>query len=284
MGAIFLLAGGLKAMDPFGFARQIDSYGWLPAGLTAAAAFLFILLELLLGAGLVLDVRPRAMAGGATALLMLFVLVSADAWVRGTVVDCGCFGKLVQRGPGEVVVEDLLMLGLLLPSFLLGVGPRRARWRFGAAVATSLLGAGFALAAPHLPLDGLVTALVPGAELKEMGLDALVPEGGAVLVALLETETEASVHAVPGLNEIAATMPEVHVVGLAAAGPEERAMFGWTRGAGFPVEEVAGATLGTLARRLPRFALLVDGRVRAVWNEIPPDPGTLRTVLEGAST
>ncbi len=143
--------------------------------------------------------------------------------------------------------------------------------------------AGLALAAPHLPLDDLVTRLVPGAGVREMGLDALVPERGVVLFALMDLEAEPSVSAVAGLNQVALAHASVHVMALAAATSEERAMFGWTAGAGFPVEEVGATTLRPLARTLPRFALLMDGRVQAVWNDKPPDPDTVRTALGGTS-
>jgi len=284
VGVIFLFAGVVKALHPEGFARQIDAYGWLPSAFTYGAAFLLIAVEFFLAAALLLDARPLAASLGTAGLLLLFIVASGTAWSRGMDIDCGCFGSVVERGPGEVIIEDAIMLGLLLPTFLLGrSGPGR-RWRTAAAVAVAVLGVGLAVAAPRLPVDGLVTDLVPGADLEKLGMDALVPHPGAVLVALMEVEEEPgelSREMVARVNEIVLAVPELEVIGFAAAGPDERAVFGWTTGAGFLVDEVAPTMVDAMARTLPRFALLVDGRVVAVWNENPPDPGALRSAIGG---
>lgn len=284
VGAVFLVAVGTKAVDPAGFARQIDAYGWLPAGWSAAAAFALIATEMALAAALLLGAWPRPAAAATAALLALFVVASGEAWLAGRQIDCGCFGSLVERGPGEVVIEDLILLALLVPSFVVAAVPARGRWRGPVVVACCLLALGLAVAAPHLPLDDWVTDLAPGATVEKIGMDTLVPEQGAVVIALLDLKGDASRGAVAGLNDLAGGLPEAEVIGFAAAGPEERATFGWTAGAGFRVEEVGAATADALARRLPRFALLVDGRVAAVWNDTPPTAQAVRQVLGGAAS
>ena len=118
VGALFVLAGGIKALDPMGFARQIDTYGWLPTDWTGPAALLLVGVEILLGAALLLDARPLVASVGTGGLLLLFIAVTAEAWSQGRTIDCGCFGNLVNRGPGEVILEDVIMLGLLVPTFL----------------------------------------------------------------------------------------------------------------------------------------------------------------------
>ena len=52
-----LVAGGVKALNPAGFARQIDAYQWLPTQTTGTAALLLVVVELLLGAALLLQGR-----------------------------------------------------------------------------------------------------------------------------------------------------------------------------------------------------------------------------------
>jgi uncharacterized membrane protein YphA (DoxX/SURF4 family) len=285
VGAVLLLAGGIKALDPVGFSLEIDAYGWLPEGLTHPAAIFFIAVELLLGAALVLQARPRLAAWGTAALLLLFVGVLGEAWAAGRQLPgCGCFGGLVERTPGQALVEDLLLLAALVPTLLCGRLPEGAPWRAAVAAGLSAAGLGLAVAAPSLPLDDLVTDLRPGQAVAKIGLDALVPEKGAVLMALLDLDGAPSQAAVPALNEVARSLPEVTVTGLAAADPEARALFGWTHGAGFPVDEIGAGTVRSLARALPRFALLVDGTVVAVWTGNPPAPAVLREALEGAES
>lgn len=283
VGAIFLFAGVAKALHPSGFATQIDSYGWIPTEWTYAAAVGFIAVELVLGSALIFDVLPRASAAGVAALLGLFIVVLFDAWFNERQVDCGCFGNLAQRGPGQALGEDIGMLVLLVPTFLWRGVPHRAHWRMATVAAISVLGLGLTVAAPSLPLDGLLTALVPEADLEQLGMDALVPEQGAVLVALLDIQDETSWQSVEALNGLAVEVLEVEIMALAAAGPEDRAAFGWEAGSGFPVEEIGASTMNSLARRLPRFALLVDGRVTTVWDVQPPGPEELRSALEGGT-
>jgi uncharacterized membrane protein YphA (DoxX/SURF4 family) len=284
LGLIFLVAASLKAIDPAGFAAQIEAYGWLPGDWIHQAAIFFIVIEFLLGAALVVDVLPRLASAGMGTLLVLFLVVLTEAWYNGKTVDCGCFGGQSGVGPGEGAIRDVGFLALLVPTLLWGARPTGARWRAGVVAATVVVGLGLTLAAPSLPLDGLLTKLSLGADLEALELDALVPEQGAVFVALLDLEGESSRQVVPALNDLALDVMEADMLAFAAAGPEPRFLFGMEQGAGFPVEEIGSGTLGSLARKLPRFALLVDGKVVAVWNEQPPDAGSLRSVLEGGTS
>ena len=58
----------------------------------------------------------------------------------------------------------------------------------------------------------------------------------------------------------------------------------WSNGAGFRVEEIGKGAVGTLARKLPRFALVIDGRVAAIWNDAPPAATAVRGMMGGSST
>jgi len=214
---------------------------------------------------------------------VLFVAVMGEAWLAGRDVDCGCFGSLVERGPGEVVLEDLALLALLLPT-VWSMGKTSSPLRVRGVVAVAVVGVGLAFAAPYLPLDGLITKLAPGATLESLGMEALLPHDGAYVVALLDLKSEATTGAVAGLNDLATAVPEAEVVAFAAAGAEERAVFGWSHGAGFRVEEIGAGAVGGLARTLPRYALVVDGRVTAIWNDAPPAAAAVRGMMGGSST
>jgi uncharacterized membrane protein YphA (DoxX/SURF4 family) len=283
VGAVFLIAAGAKALDPAAFARQIAGYGWVPESWTPALAIALILVELLLGAALVLAVASRPAAALTAALLVLFVAVMGAAWYTGREVDCGCFGTLIDRGPGEVVLEDLGLLALLLPT-IWSARKSASRLRTAGVVVIALAGVGLAFAAPHLPLDGVVTKLTPGATLESIGMQALLPRDGAYVVALLDLKGGASAGSVPALNDLATALPEAEVVAFAAAAADERAAFGWTNGAGFRVEEIGEGAVGALARKLPRFALVIDGRVAAIWNDAPPAATAVRGMMGGSST
>jgi uncharacterized membrane protein YphA (DoxX/SURF4 family) len=283
VGLYFLTAAVFKALHPAGFAPQIDSYDLLLSSQTPAAAFFLITLEFLIGAALVLGARPRLASAGAAALLAFFIVLMTHAWSTGRVVDCGCFGGTVQKGPGATALIDLGLVVLLVPTFLaVGIHARR-HGRLVVSLIVAALGVGLAVVSPRLPVDSLVTNLSPGKTVLEVGLESMVPEQGEALVALLSVERESSIAAVQELNEIMMAIPRLHVVAFASATQEDRAVFTWTHGVGFPVDEIAQAPMDTLARDLPRFALFIDGRVVSVWNETLPEPEELQAAMGGTT-
>jgi len=90
LAGVFLVSGISKAVAPGEFATIIEAYGLLPSALVTPCALALILLELVAGAGLLLEKR------GALALIslmtILFLLVLSYAIALGLDVDCGCFG------------------------------------------------------------------------------------------------------------------------------------------------------------------------------------------------
>jgi uncharacterized membrane protein YphA (DoxX/SURF4 family) len=92
VGAALLFAGVTKLLDPAAFATALERYQLFPSWALAPLAHLLPPLELLTGAGLLLNRLPRGAAGLATALSAGFVLSLGSAWARGLDVDCGCFG------------------------------------------------------------------------------------------------------------------------------------------------------------------------------------------------
>jgi len=283
VGLVLWVAAGAKALAPEVLARQITAYGWWPVSWSPTTAVLLIAAELILGTALVLEYRPRIAAGATLVLLLVFAGATTEAWANDRIDACGCFGRLAERGPGSVVLFDLLMCALLLPSLpgrYVGSGGREApTWRRSTVLAAGCLGLVVPLLAPRLPLDDLLTELVVGADLRALDLEDRAPDRGPVLLAFLDLRAERSRGAVAGLNAIAVGLPAAGVVGFAVAAPDDRATFSWTAGAGFAIEEIGLATLNRLVRRTPRFALLVDGRVIATWEGAPPDVQTVRSVL-----
>ena len=92
IGAIFLAAGALKAGHAAQFAVEIAAFRLLPPSVIGPMALGLPLLEMLLGACLVLGVFTRASAWIAFAMFAAFDLAIASAVVRGMSVNCGCFG------------------------------------------------------------------------------------------------------------------------------------------------------------------------------------------------
>jgi uncharacterized membrane protein YphA (DoxX/SURF4 family) len=104
LGALFVVAGGLKLQDPATFAGEIQNYHVLPeiAPLLAAT-----LPGIEIAVGLALLVGPvrwlRAGALVTVGMLSVFTIAVASAVARGIDVSCGCFGA----GSGPVSIETV---------------------------------------------------------------------------------------------------------------------------------------------------------------------------------
>jgi putative oxidoreductase len=93
LGALFILAGAVKAYDPGTFATEIQRYNLIPWMPGAIAAVYLPWLEILVGALLVLKRFERGALLLITFLLFVFTFALASATFRGLGIDCGCFGK-----------------------------------------------------------------------------------------------------------------------------------------------------------------------------------------------
>jgi putative oxidoreductase len=92
LAAVFCYAGGVKALDPAGFALSIDHYQLLPWPAAAALAVYLPWLELGCGFGVLWSKTH----GGALAILLglglVFSEATASALIRSLDISCGCFG------------------------------------------------------------------------------------------------------------------------------------------------------------------------------------------------
>jgi uncharacterized membrane protein YphA (DoxX/SURF4 family) len=111
-GAIWLVAGIAKASDFDAFHAQVVGYDVLPHALTSWAAYGLPLLEIALGAYLAIGLLVRPAAWLSAGLLAVFVAAQAQAWARGLVIDCGCFGTLDRHRVGAATIARDLALAL----------------------------------------------------------------------------------------------------------------------------------------------------------------------------
>lgn len=295
LGLVLLVAAGLKALDPDAFAEEIVRQG-VGFGLPARAAALGALaLEAGLGALLLFNLRRTPVLIAATLLVAFFLfLTGRAAWraAHGVVDDsgsCGCFGALVERTPGEAFAQDLMLLVPALALAWLGrPGARRAvALRGGAALALAAGTAGFAFAAPGLPLDDRATRLKPGVELaslcagqdeKRVCLATLAPElaTGRHLVVLADVRDPGFDALAKRLNAYARSGQRPEVAVLADLTLEERQALFWRVAPAFVLHETPRALLRPLYRRLPRSFEVDSGRVTATWAGLPPSiPGAM---------
>jgi putative oxidoreductase len=121
IGALFIYAGAIKALDPIGFANDIDNFKILPWFVGVRLAFYLPWLEILCGLALVMR---RLYFGGLlilTTLTSIFIVASIAAKVRGLDITCGCFGHASKylNFAGHLALDFVLLAALI---FLLSRG------------------------------------------------------------------------------------------------------------------------------------------------------------------
>ena len=115
VAGVFIYAGVVKAFDPIRFASDIDNYKILPWAMSVRLAFYLPWLEIFCGIALI---ARRLYVGGLsllTALVLIFLVATIAAKVRGLDITCGCFGHASQNWnfPAHLTL-DLAILAALL--------------------------------------------------------------------------------------------------------------------------------------------------------------------------
>ena len=115
VGGIFIYAGVIKALDPIGFASDIDNYKILPWTISVRLAFYLPWLEIFCGLALI---ARRLYLGGLsilTALASIFISATIAAKIRGLDITCGCFGHASKNWSFTAhITLDLSLLAALI--------------------------------------------------------------------------------------------------------------------------------------------------------------------------
>lgn len=138
LGVVLIVSGYLKVGSLESSAEAVRAFKILPFDLANLVGYVLPVLELAIGALLVLGLFTRLAAVAGSLLMFAFLIGIVSVWVRGISIDCGCFG-----GGGVVAPEDTNYLwdvvrdvGLLLCGVWLTIRPRTPasmdRWLFGA--------------------------------------------------------------------------------------------------------------------------------------------------------
>jgi uncharacterized membrane protein YphA (DoxX/SURF4 family) len=121
LGGVFLVAGGLKVIDPQSSVAAVRAYRLLPTSVATIVGWGLPFAEIALGLLLLAGVATRLVAAAVVVLLVVFIAGVASAAIRGLSIDCGCFGGGGDVAPGQTaygseIVRDvgLLLLALWL--------------------------------------------------------------------------------------------------------------------------------------------------------------------------
>ena len=302
LGASFIFAAFLKALDLEAFAVQVSYYRVVtdPA-LVRFIAYGATVAETIVGACLIAGIRLRGLTYAVTAVMLVgFTGLVAYAWRYHGIEECGCFGAFIATGPPETIAKNVVMMLITIAAV--------AAWRISernpaeppppstlAKVPYGLAAAGFAIVAGAAAMGGSAA-----------GFDD--PEGGHIvapvdseprsgpyahfvferneqtydlgrgewLVALFSADCEHCMATVPGVNELL-LFPEIpSIAGLMFGDSEQVALFRAMSGPDFPTfilpDQVAFFDLLGPAPAPPRFVLISNGSVFKSWDGDPPPP------------
>ena len=121
LGAVFILSGFVKAVDPLGTQYKLNDYlaalnmgKFIPDWATLGAAVLLAALEFCMGLFLLFGVRKQ-MTSRVT-LLMLVVMTPLTLWLALTdpIHDCGCFGDALVLTNWQTFFKNVVLLAMAL--------------------------------------------------------------------------------------------------------------------------------------------------------------------------
>ena len=125
-GGVWIAAGLAKLPDPAASVRAVRAYQLLPESIVPTVGHLLPVVEIVVGAALVVGLLTRGAAGLSLLLFLAFVVGIASVWARGLSIECGCFGgggyakDAAAAYPWEIARD----VGLGLLSLWLVVRPR----------------------------------------------------------------------------------------------------------------------------------------------------------------
>ena len=122
MGVVFIYASYDKILDPISFSQNIHNYGVTPLFIENIIALTLPWVELFIGMGLIFKFKYEASLDISIVLMVTFILLITQAYLRGKSIDCGCFLNEISNEEAATkrfemikrIGEDFIFLILLL--------------------------------------------------------------------------------------------------------------------------------------------------------------------------
>ena len=278
IGVLFIVAAASKLADMPRFAAQLLAYELMPESWAPRAAFIVAHAELLLGIALLLGAFPRQYIGAAVLLVAAFTFAVAWGWVRGCLEECGCFGEMLQRSPGQAAAEDIILLAALVLAYRWCASPdpkRSVRRKQIVGIAAVLVIAALANGWSGVPshqevLDAQVAGLRNRAVAAVPGRRQAFPlPRTATIVVFMSTRCPHCIRAVPRFNELYTKREQMEFRAFAVNPNARIPEFRRRSGAVFPILQADRKQLRHLVHGVPEVLLVKDHKVVEAW-ALPP--------------
>ncbi|MES2830192.1 MAG: BT_3928 family protein [Bacteroidota bacterium] len=151
VGVLFIFSGLIKANDPLGFGYKLEEYFDVFhmsffSGYATGIAMLLCVLEIVLGALLLLGFWRKQVTAGLLGVIIFFTFLTFVSAFFKVVTSCGCFGDAIPLTPWQSFSKDLVLLVMIIYLFsyrnLINPVTNSVRWQkigFGVVVVLSLL-------------------------------------------------------------------------------------------------------------------------------------------------
>lgn len=114
LGLVFVVSAVLKINDIDQFEIYIYSYHFFSLNFSFLVARFAIIVELVLGIGLVSNCLHKLMWWGSMAMLLGYTLLLIYALIIGRTDNCHCFGDFLQFDPKQSLVKNFVLMALFM--------------------------------------------------------------------------------------------------------------------------------------------------------------------------
>ena len=128
LGLVFIVSAILKIVDMDQFEIYIYSYHFFSLNFSFLVARFAIILELVLGIGLVSHTLHKLYWWGSMAMLVGYTTLLINALTLGRTDSCHCFGDFMQLDPKQSLVKNGVMMLLFLLIYRMGSRETPFRW------------------------------------------------------------------------------------------------------------------------------------------------------------
>ena len=112
LGLVFIVSAILKIAEMDQFEIYVYSYHFFSLNFSFLVARAAIIVELVLGIGLVSNRFHKLMWWGSLAMLIGYTLLLIYAQMIGRADSCHCFGDVLQFNPWQSIIKNVVLLGL----------------------------------------------------------------------------------------------------------------------------------------------------------------------------
>ena len=114
LGLVFIVSALLKVVDMDQFEIYIYSYHFFSLNFSFLVARAAIIIELVLGIGLITNTLHKLYWWGSVAMLAGYTLLLIYALHLGRTDNCHCFGDFLQFDPKQSIVKNVVLMALFL--------------------------------------------------------------------------------------------------------------------------------------------------------------------------